>query len=47
MIQSSSHRSFDSASGYEREVSTREVALFLAVLMLPFALLVVPILASS
>ena len=47
MVQSSSHRRFDTTRGYEREVSNREVALFLALLVLPFALLVVPILASS
>ena len=41
MIQSSSHRSFDSARSYEREMPTREVALFGALLLLPIALLLV------
>jgi hypothetical protein len=39
MIQSSSHQSFDTARGYEREIPTKEVALFGALLLLPIALL--------
>ena len=46
MIQSSSHQGFDTTEGYGRGVSNREVALFAALLLLPFALLLVPTLFS-
>lgn len=41
MIRSSSRQSFDAARGYEREIPTKEVALFGALLLLPIALLLV------
>jgi hypothetical protein len=40
MAHSSSH-DFDTAKGYEREISSREVALFGALLLLPVALLLI------
>jgi len=39
MIQSSSHRSLDTTRAYEREIPTKEAALFGALLLLPIALL--------
>jgi hypothetical protein len=41
MIQSPSHQSLDVTRGYEREIPTKEVALFGALLLLPIALLLV------
>jgi hypothetical protein len=41
MIQSSSHQSLDATRGYEREMPTKEVALFGALLLLPIALFLV------
>ena len=40
MAHSSSH-DFDTAKGYEREISSREVALFGALLLLPVVLLLI------
>jgi hypothetical protein len=45
MLQSPSHQGM--TGGYEREVPTREVVLFVALLALPFALLVVPVLFAD
>jgi hypothetical protein len=39
MIHSPSHRSLEATRGYEREIPTKEVALFGALLLLPIALL--------
>jgi hypothetical protein len=46
MLNSPSHQSLNTIRGYEREVPAKEWALFVALLVLPFALLVVPALAS-
>jgi hypothetical protein len=47
MLHSPSHQSLNSTRGYEREVSSREVALFGALLVLPVALLVILSLVSG
>lgn len=47
MLHSPSHQSLDSTRGYEREIPTREVALFGALLLLPIALLLVLSLATG
>jgi hypothetical protein len=41
MIRSPSHQGLDATRGYEREMPTKEVALFGALLLLPIALLLV------
>jgi hypothetical protein len=44
---SSRYLGLNTTRGYERSISGREVALFLALLVLPFALLLLPSLASG
>jgi hypothetical protein len=41
MAHSPSHQSLDATRGYEREIPTKEVALFGALLLLPIVLLLV------
>jgi len=41
MVHLPSHQSLDATRGYEREIPTKEVALFGALLLLPIALLLV------
>ena len=41
MVHSSFQQSLDATRGYERDMPTREVALFGALLLLPIALLLV------
>ena len=41
MVHSPSHQGLDVTRGYEREIPTKEVALFGALLLLPIALLLV------
>jgi hypothetical protein len=46
MVHAPSHQSLEATRGYEREIPTKEVALFGALLLLPFALLLIPALVS-
>jgi hypothetical protein len=46
MFQSDMHSAVEIARASERELPTKEVALFMALLVVPFALLLVPILTS-
>jgi hypothetical protein len=46
MFNSPSHHGLNPTRGYDREVPTKEWALFVVLLVLPFALLLVPALAS-
>jgi hypothetical protein len=41
MIHSPSHQGINTTRGYDREVPTKEVALFMALLVLPIALLLI------
>jgi len=46
MFESHTHRPVEVSPASERELPTKEVALFLALLVVPFALLLAPALAS-